>query len=145
VKDEPRYWPDVGDDVWDRIRTEFGLLTEDDLEMHFETLYGDPEPTMRRLVRVFVGAETLFPGFQIVDGQPSPVVLALFVQALELKIPHNVFAAWMVTPVRRGSQRPVDALDRALILAGALDDFGHGRPWVPPWAAVHPADRRPAP
>ncbi|MGY3320785.1 hypothetical protein [Arthrobacter sp. TE12232] len=71
-------------------------------------------------------------------------MLALFEQALELQVPHNVFAAWMVTPLRAGTQRPVDGLEHPTILAGALDDFARGRPWVPPWASAGPERRRPA-
>jgi hypothetical protein len=140
-----RSWPDVGDDVWDGIRKEFGLSTRDDLELHFETLYGDTDPVFQRLIRVFVGDETLFPGFQMMDGLPDPTALALFAQAMELGVPHNVFAAWMVTPLRANTQRPVDGLEHGTILAGALDDFAHGRPWVPAWASVPVGDRRPAP
>lgn len=139
-----RSWPDVGDNVWNRIRDEFGLLTEDQFEAHVEALYGDAGPFLQRAVRVFIGDDTLFPGFQLVNGLPSEAVTALFRQALELQIPHNVFAAWMVTPLRENTQRPVDGLEHGAILAGALDDFAHGRPWVPAWASVPVADRRPA-
>lgn len=47
---------------------------------------------------MFIGDETLFPGFQIIDGILSPTVLALFEKALELQVPHNVFAVWMALP-----------------------------------------------
>lgn len=131
--------------MWDRIRDEFGLLTEDQFEVHVEALYGDAEPFLQRAVRVFIGDDTFFPGFQLVNGLPSETVTALFRQALELHVPHNVFAAWMVTPLRADTQRPVDGLEHPTILAGALDDFAHGRPWVPPWASVPPSERRPSP
>ena len=140
-----RSWPAVGENVWSRIRDEFGLLTDEEMERHFEALYGDPDPYLQEAVRVFIGDGTFFPGFQLVNGEPSATVLALFRQAMELKVPHNVFAAWMVTPLRAGTQRPVDGLEHPQILAGALDDFAHGREWVPPWASLPPEQRRPAP
>lgn len=140
-----RSWPDVGDNVWNRIRDEFGLLTEDQFEAHVETLYGDAEPFLQRAVRVFIGDDTFFPGFQFVGGMPSPVVTDLFAQAMGLQIPHNVFAAWMVTPVRPRSQRPVDALDQPQILTDILDAFGHGRAWVAPWDPGQPSAKRPGP
>jgi hypothetical protein len=139
-----RSWPEVGDNVWDAIRSEFGLYSRDEFEDSLEALYGDTDPVFQKLIRVFVGDETLFPGFQFPTGLPDPTALALFAQAMELGIPHNVFAAWMVTPLRANSQRPVDGLEHGAILAGALDDFAHGRPWVPPWASVPVAERRPA-
>lgn len=140
-----RSWPAVGENVWARIRDEFGLRTGDEVEAHFEALYGDADPYLQQAVRVFIGDEAFFPGFQFHEGVFHPTVLALFRQAVDLKVPHNVFAAWMVTPLRAGAQRPVDGLENPQILAGALDDFAHGREWVPPWAAVPPQQRRPSP
>lgn len=149
VRTEPLDWPHVPDRVWDQIRAEFGLFTVDQLEMHFETLFDDPEPFMQQAVRVFIGDETFFPGFQMNEHNTGlhPVVLALYNQALKQGIPPNVFSAWMMTPPYKGTERPVDALDEPSILPileGALDDFAHGRPWVPAWASVPPADRRSA-
>lgn len=119
------------------------MLTEDQFEAHVQMINGDAEPFLQRAVRVFIGEETIFPGFQLPQGMPSQVVTDLFAQAMELQIPHNVFSAWMVTPVRPGIQRPVDALDEPAILAAALDAFGHGRAWVAPWDAVSQPDRHP--
>jgi hypothetical protein len=131
VKPEPRIWPAVGDVVWDRIRSEFGLMTQDEFEAQFETLFNDPEPFLRQAVRVFTGDDTLFPGFQIIDGILSPAVVALFDKALELQVPHNVFAAWMVTPLPgKNYPRPVDALEYEPQLLEAMDAFVHGRTWV---------------
>lgn len=67
----------------------------------FQTLFNNPEPFLQQGVRIFTGDDTLFPGFQIVDGILSPTVLALFEKALELQVPHNVFSAWMATPPTR--------------------------------------------
>lgn len=147
MKTETRNWPPVSEQILDRIRAEFGLVTVDRFEMHFEAIFDDPAPFLQQAVRVFVGDEIFFPGFQFHDtGRLHPVVLALYNQALEQKIPHNVFSAWMVTPLP-GTQRPVDALDEPSILPileGALDAFAHGRPWAPAWASIPLADRRPA-
>jgi hypothetical protein len=63
-------------------------------------------------VRVFFADGTYCPGFQFNnDLSLNPVVLALFERAMELKIPHSYFSAWMVTgcPVLQ-NQRPVDLL-----------------------------------
>lgn len=104
VKSEPQHLPAVGNEIWDGIRSEFGLLEQDEFEAHFETLFNDPEPLLRQAVRVFIDEDTLFPGFQIVGGALSPAILALFDEALELQVPHNVSAAWMVTPPARSRQ-----------------------------------------
>lgn len=86
-------------------------MTQDEFEAHFEALFNDPEPFLQQGVRVFIGDDALFQGFQIIDGILSPTVLALFEKALELQVPHNVFAAWMVTPLPdAGGRRPADLL-----------------------------------
>src|SRR6476661_7766415 len=82
-----RFWPAVPEHIWDRIRDEFTLPTAADLETHFRSL-GDPE-AMRRAVRVFVGEESLCPGFQIRDGLLREPVVRLFEHAMALKVPHN--------------------------------------------------------
>lgn len=96
AKAEP-FWQAVPEHIWDSTREEFTLPTAADLETHFQSL-GDPE-AMRRAVRVFIGDETFCPGFQLKDGLYHEPVLRLFDQAMSLKIPHNVFAAWMVSPL----------------------------------------------
>jgi hypothetical protein len=74
----------------------------------------DPEPVMQQLVRVFfIDEGTFCPGFQFLPGgQLHPTVVDLFKRAMELKIPHNYFTVWMVTPSSSlGGSRPVDVLD----------------------------------
>ncbi|MET3172774.1 UNVERIFIED_ORG: hypothetical protein ABIB52_000602 [Arthrobacter sp. UYCu721] len=118
-----RFWPAVPERIWDSIREEFTLPTAADLETHFQAL-GDPE-AMRRAVRVFIGEGTFCPGFQLKDGLFHEPVLRLFDQAMALKIPHNVFAAWMVSPLRAESRsRPVDMLGSMTLLQGSLVVFG---------------------
>jgi hypothetical protein len=51
VKAEPRYWPGIDRQWWENDREGFNLLTMEDCEQHFETLYGDAEPHMQQLVR----------------------------------------------------------------------------------------------
>ena len=118
-----RFWPAVRDHIWDSIREEVTLPTAADLETHFQSL-GDPE-AMRRAVRVFIGVETFCPGFQLKDGLFPEPVLRLFDQAMSLKIPHNVFAAWMVSPLPAESRsRPVDILGSMTLLQSSLVAFG---------------------
>ena len=51
-------------------------------------------------------------------------MLRLFDQALALKVPHNVFAAWMVTPLSgAASPRPVDQINNMALLGAALAVF----------------------
>jgi hypothetical protein len=52
-------------------------------------------------------------------------VLRLFDQAMILKIPHNVFGAWMVSPLpaELGS-RPLNMLHSMALLQSSLVDFG---------------------
>lgn len=115
----------IPDQVWERIRTEFKLPTLDQVRERLSTLHEDPEPVMQQLVRVFVDEGTFCPGFQFLnDLSPHPVVVGLFRRALDLKIPHNYFALWMVTqcPALQGD-RPVDVLNsrREPELLSALD------------------------
>jgi hypothetical protein len=115
VKPERSQWPAFGDEIWDRSRLDFGLMAQDAFEAQVEALYNDPEPVLRKAVQVFIEEDTLYPGFQIIDGALSPAVLALFDEALELQVPHNVSAAWMVTPLpEAGSWRPADLLARQI-------------------------------
>lgn len=120
------FWPAIPDHIWDNIREEFTLPTSADLEAHFQAV-GDPE-AMRRAVRVFIGEGTFCPGFQLKDGLLHEPVLRLFEHALALKVPHNVFAAWMVAPLTGGAgagslSRPVDRLDSVAQLQDALAAF----------------------
>jgi hypothetical protein len=81
---------------------------------------------------VFIGEGTFCPGFQFLDGEPNPAVLRLFDAALGLEVPHNVFAAWMVAPLRPlGTSRPVDALDQGQQLERELTAFAKWHRPVP--------------
>lgn len=53
--------------VWERIKAEFGLPTLDQVRARLASIHPDPEPVMRELVRIFVGIETLCPGYQFTD------------------------------------------------------------------------------
>jgi hypothetical protein len=122
VRAEPHYWPAVPEQVWDSIREEFTLPTAADTENHLRSL-GEPEG-MRRTVRVFIGEESFCPGFQLKDAILHEPVLRLFDHAMALKVPHNVFAAWMVSPLSAGDRsRPVDMLDSMAMLQGSLAAF----------------------
>jgi hypothetical protein len=102
-----QFWPAVPEHIWDSIREEFTLPPASELEAHFQAI-GEPE-AMRRAVRVFIGDGTFCPGFQLKDGLFHEPVLRLFDQAMSLKIPHNMFAAWMVSPLAaQPGSRPVD-------------------------------------
>ena len=78
---------------------------------------------MRQLVRVFIDDEgTYCPGFQFFpDLTLDPVVVELFERAMELRIPHNYFALWMMvpSPVLHGA-RPVDLRRRDATVLLAL-------------------------
>ena len=79
---------------------------------------------MRRAVRAFLGERTLCSDFQLRDGLFPEPVLRLFDQGLALKIPRNVFSAWMVArlPGAAGS-RPVDQLDDLPLLQNSVAVF----------------------
>ncbi|KIA73420.1 hypothetical protein ANMWB30_23470 [Arthrobacter sp. MWB30] len=88
-------------------------------------MHEDPAPIMRQLVRVFFPDGIYCPGFQFnADLSLNPVVMTLFKRAMDLKIPHNYFAAWMVTrcPTLRNT-RPVDLLTSqpVSVLVSALE------------------------
>ncbi|WP_461189099.1 hypothetical protein [Arthrobacter sp. Z4-13] len=123
VRAEPHYWPAVPEHIWDSIREEFTLPPASELEAHFQAI-GEPE-AMRRAVRVFIGDGTFCPGFQLKDGLFHEPVLRLFAHAMALKIPHNVFAAWMVSPLAAaGGSRPVDMPDSLTLLQNSMAAFG---------------------
>ena len=120
----------VDEQVWENIRAEFNLPALEQVHRRLTELVDDPEPVMQQLVRVFIGDGTFCPGFQFLPGgQLHAGVLSLFRQALELRIPHNYFSAWMVTPsVTLGGARPVDSLGQVPQLHRALEGFAAGLP-----------------
>jgi hypothetical protein len=116
----------ISDQTWAGIRTEFTLPTLAQVHRRLSELMEDPEPVMRQLVRV-IGDGTFCPGYQFQDdGLLHPTVLVLFARAMELKIAHNYFSAWMITPSPHlEGRRPVDALGGpAPPLLRALETFG---------------------
>jgi hypothetical protein len=92
------------------------------MEQHF-TSRGEPDD-MRNVLRVFIGDGTFCPGFQLLDGRLHPSVVRLFWHALELQVPHNIFAAWMVSPLPSlDGLRPVDVLNDLPALETQLSGF----------------------
>jgi hypothetical protein len=103
------YRSPIPEPLWQRIRDEFNLPTLEQVRERLSAVHEDPEPVMRQLVRV-IDEGTYCPGFQFCpDLSPNPVVVGLFERAMELRIPHNYFALWMMVPCA-GLQgaRPVD-------------------------------------
>ena len=113
----------VSDQVWESIRAEFTLPSLEQVRRRLTELMEDTDPVMRQLVRVFIGEGTYCPGFQFLPGgQVHPTVASLFRHALELRIAHNYFTVWMITPARDlGGARPVDSLPRVPQLHRALE------------------------
>ncbi|MEI2277423.1 hypothetical protein OHC50_08095 [Paenarthrobacter ilicis] len=104
------YRSPIPDQLWDRIRDEFGFPTLEQVRERLTAIHEDPEPVIRRLCRVFVGEDTFCPGYQFrADLTLNPVLARLFERALELRIPHNYFALWMMVPSPTlEGRRPVD-------------------------------------
>ena len=102
----------INDQTWAGIREEFTLPALEQVRRRLAELMDDPDPVMQQLVRVFIDDGTFCPGFQFVaGGHLHPTLVDLFQRAIELKVPHNYFTAWMVTPSRElGGSRPVDHL-----------------------------------
>lgn len=102
----------ISNQMWEVIRAEFTLPALEQVRLRLAELMDDPQPVMQQLVRVFIDDGTFCPGFQfLAGGHLHPTVVELFQRALELKVPHNYFTAWMVTPSRElGWSRPVDRL-----------------------------------
>ena len=96
--------------LWDAIRDEFGLPALGQIRERLEASLPDPEPVLRQLVRVFIDEGTFCPGFQFhPDLSLDPVVVRLFQRAIELRVPHNYFTLWMMTPCHAlEGARPVD-------------------------------------
>ncbi|WP_238703491.1 hypothetical protein [Arthrobacter sp. TS-15] len=123
------YRSPIPDQLWDRIRVEFGLPALDQVRERISAVREDSEAVMQQIVRVFMhDGRTYCPGFQFrPDVTLEPVVVALFVRAMELRVAHNYFALWMMvpSPALRGS-RPVDLRrngDASLLLAGLERTF----------------------
>jgi hypothetical protein len=108
-------------------QAEFTLPSLAQVRRRLSELVEDPEPVMQRLVRVFIDDGTYCPGFQFLPGcQLQPTVVDLFPRAMELKVPHNYFTVWMVTPSRElGGARPVGVLKESRApLRRALEALG---------------------
>ena len=104
------YRSPIPDQLWERIRKEFQLPSLEQVRERFSAVREDPEPVMRQVVRIFLDGGTYCPGYQFrSDLTLEPVVVALFERAMQLRIPHNYFALWMMvpSPALQGS-RPVD-------------------------------------
>lgn len=126
----------ISDQIWAAIRAEFALPSLGQVSSRLSELMEDPEPVMQQLIRVFIDEGTFCPGFQfLAGGQLHPTVVDLFKRAMELKIPHNYFTVWMVTPSGSfGGSRPVDLLAGGpQPLLHALEALGREQP--------HPANR----
>lgn len=115
----------IPESVWAGIEAEFTLPSLEQVKATIGSSAADPDAVLRRLVRVFVGEGTFCPGFQFQDGGGlNPAVAGLFRRAMELKIPHNYFSAWMVTSsTDLAGCRPVDLLHDIGGLLGALEAF----------------------
>jgi hypothetical protein len=111
--------------VWEGIEAEFGLPTLEQVRERLAAQLADPEPVLRQVLRVFIDEDAKCPGFQFLPGDRlHPAVTGLFRRALELKVPHNYFAAWIVTGNRGlGGVRPVDVLPRKAQLLQALEAY----------------------
>lgn len=103
----------ISNQTWEAIRAEFTLPALEQVRLRLAELMDEPQPVMQLLVRVFIDDGTFCPGFQfLAGGHLHPTVVELFQRAIELKVPHNYFTAWMVTPSRElGGSRPVDHLN----------------------------------
>jgi hypothetical protein len=121
----------VSGQIWVDISVEFALPSLGQVRHRLSELMEDPEPVMQQLVRVFIDEGTFCPGFQfLAGGQLHPTVIDLFKRAMELKIPHNYFTLWMVTPSGSlGGCRPVDLLDGGpQPLFSGLETLGREQP-----------------
>ncbi|QOT19699.1 hypothetical protein HMI59_22985 (plasmid) [Paenarthrobacter sp. YJN-5] len=116
---------EVPESVWAAIEAEFTLPSLEQVQQKLGEQTADPEPLLRRLVRVFIGEGTYCPGFQFTAaGGLHPAVTGLFERAMELKIPHDYFTPWMITPsTDLQGARPVDLLNDPLRLGSALEVF----------------------
>ena len=113
--------------IWHWIDVEFSLPSLEQVTRRYEGRAADWELVLRKLVRVFIEGETHCPGFQFVPGGSlHPVVVGLFGHAMTLRVPHNYFTAWMLTPsTDLAGSRPVDLLHEAGHLYGALKVFAN--------------------
>ncbi|WP_314324007.1 hypothetical protein [Paenarthrobacter ilicis] len=104
------YRAPVPEQLWQKTRTEFGLPPLVHVQERLATGPMDPGPIIRRLFRVFIGEGTFCPGYQFLpDRTLNPVVTGLRERAMDLRIPHNYLALWMMVPSPAlDGHRPVD-------------------------------------
>lgn len=118
----------VPEQLWERIRNEFRLPGLEQVHERLSAIHEDPKPVMQQLSRVFIDEGTYCPGYQFrPDLTLEPVVVELFERAMELRIPHNYLALWMMvpSPALQG-RRPVDLRrsgDATALLAGLERTF----------------------
>lgn len=115
----------IPESVWAGIEAEFTLPSLEQVRARVQSTAADPEPVLSQLVRVFIGEGTFCPGFQFLSGGGlNDAVTTLFRRALELKVAHNYFSAWMVTAsTDLAGSRPVDCLHDPDGLLVALETF----------------------
>lgn len=118
------YRSPVPSQLWETIRDEFGLPTLGHVRERLNIRFPDPDPVLRQLVRVFIDEGIFCPGFQFQpDMSLNPVIAGLFERAMQLRIPHNYFALWMMPPCHALDEaRPVDRDNPGPALLAALEN-----------------------
>lgn len=104
------YRSPIPEQLWERIRKEFHLPSLEQVRERLSMTQENPVPAMSQVVRIFTDDGTYCPGYQFQpDLSLEPAVVALFKRAMELRIPHNYFALWIMvpSPALQGA-RPVD-------------------------------------
>lgn len=96
--------------LWNAVLDEFGLPALGDVRQRIQAECPDPDSVLRRIVRVFTDEGTFCPVFQFLpDILLNPVIVGLFQRAVQLRISHNYFTLWTMTPCHAlDGARPVD-------------------------------------
>jgi hypothetical protein len=119
---------------WNQVDAEFGLLTEAEVTQLF-LKYDQPFTVeelraYRQILEIERNGETLYPGYQFLNGAVRPVIVKLVLLGTEYGVSQPEVAAWMCSPTTYlvDAQRPVDFLDEPDL----IDDVAE-RSWGVVW------------
>jgi len=105
------------DQFWNQVDAEFGLLTEADVT-HLFLKYNRPFTVEElqvygQILEIERNGETLYPGYQFLNGAVRPIIVKLVMMGTEYGISQPEVALWMCRPTTylNDGLRPVDFLD----------------------------------
>jgi hypothetical protein len=122
------------DQFWNQVAAEFGLLTEAEVTQLF-LKYNQPFTVeelrgYRQILEIERNGETLYPGYQFLNGAVRPVIVKLVLLGTEYGMSQPEVAVWMCSPTTylNDGLRPVDFIDKPDLIDDAAE-----RSWGVVW------------